>query len=68
VAKYAVFTIGQLWSLHSSEGWTRAYPTRAAAMAAATEALANEHEDAELHLQDETGFLVKARIENFLHP
>lgn len=66
MAKYGVFSLGQLWSLHSSAGWVRGYSSRLGALQAAWEALAvDEDLDTELLLQDETGFVAMAPITTF---
>lgn len=63
MAKYGVFALGQLWSLHSSAGWVRGYSSRLGALQAAWEALAEDDElDRELLLQDETGFVAAAPL------
>jgi hypothetical protein len=66
MAKYGVFSLGQLWSLHSSAGWVRGYPNRPSALKAAIEALAaDDDQDSELLLQDETGFVAMAPVGAF---
>lgn len=66
MARYGVFSLGQLWSLHSSAGWARGYPNRLSALRAAVEALAaDDDQDSELLLQDETGFVAMAPVRAF---
>lgn len=66
MARYGVFSLGQLWSLHSSAGWVRAYASRLGALEAALEALAaDDDQDSELLLHDETGFLAMAPVRAF---
>lgn len=67
MAKYGVFSLGQLWSLHSSAGWMRGYPTRLAALQAALDALKADHDgERGLLIQDETGFVAAPSLADFL--
>lgn len=68
MADYALFSQGQIWTLHCSQGWARGYQTRIEGLKAMAEALKGDLAacDATLLLQDETGFVASPRPSAFL--
>lgn len=70
MADYALFSQGQIWTLHCSSGWVRGYPSRVKALEAVAEALKDDADrrNATLLLQDETGFVASPSPAAFLAP
>ncbi|KQW66997.1 hypothetical protein ASE17_19745 [Phenylobacterium sp. Root77] len=70
MADYALFSRGQIWTLHCSLGWVRGYSTRTDALEAMTLALKGDPSAAaaRLLLQDETGLVTSPPPHAFLQP